>query len=251
MPPSRMQAAIEPISTLSFGPQSRAGDRLGVEAAIFGIGVVARAILAHRERRHRGLRAIVGQRARQRVARPAMGAVDEGIGIEAARRVEQLGQARLADRGVGADARRRRAGGGGVESRSLRRRRAADRRRRSNRCARAAAARDASAWRNCSAPAPSTSISTPSASLQHEAAEREARGEAVGERSEAHALHGAAHAQAQAPSLLARRRSGAPTSPIPSPCRPRGARRRPRSRRRRRPGLRRSWPRRSASAAAD
>ena len=83
---------------------ARTGDRLGVEAAVGRIGVVAGAVRAHRERRHRSLRAVVGQRARQRIARAAMGAVDQRIAEEAARRIEQLLEAGLADGGVGADA---------------------------------------------------------------------------------------------------------------------------------------------------
>ena len=78
-PAGRDASAIVSIGDVDARPAARAGDRLGVEAAVGGIAIVARAILAHRERRHRGLRAVIGQRARQRVARAAMGAVDERI----------------------------------------------------------------------------------------------------------------------------------------------------------------------------
>ena len=67
------------------------------------IGVLAQARRALRERRHAGLRAVVGQGAGQRVARAALGAVDEGVAVAAVGRVEQLGQAVVAGGGVGRD----------------------------------------------------------------------------------------------------------------------------------------------------
>ena len=59
--------------------------------------------------------AVVGQRAGQRVARAAVGAVDEGIAVAAVGRVEQFGQAVRAGGGVGRDAglHRARAAGAG------------------------------------------------------------------------------------------------------------------------------------------
>ena len=116
------------------------GDRLGVEAPVRRIGIVARAVRAHRERRHRSLRPVVGERARQRIAGAAMGAVDQRVAEEAARRVEQLFETGVAHGRVGADAGGRPALPRGVDDESL----AADRRDRGGldrvRCARAAAA---------------------------------------------------------------------------------------------------------------
>ena len=120
-------------------PAARAGDRLGVEPAVGGVAVVPGAIGAHRERRHRRLRAIIWQRTGERVAGAAMGAVDQRIAEEAALRIEELLEAGVADGGVGADAGGRPALPRRVDDESF----AADRTRparpRSNRCAQAAA----------------------------------------------------------------------------------------------------------------
>ena len=86
-------------------PAHRAAGRLGVKAAVGGIAVFALAIRAERKRREAGLRPVVGQRARDRVARPAVGAGDEGMAPAAARRVEHLGETVGADGGVVADGR--------------------------------------------------------------------------------------------------------------------------------------------------
>ncbi len=148
-PPSPFSATIPPRAQGGGGlgdrprelrPAARTGDRLGVEAPVRRIGVVARAVLAHRERRHRRLRPVVGEGPRQREARPAMGAVDQRIAEEAARRVEQFVEAGLADRRVRADAGRRPARPGRVDREAFAADRRDRRRPRSSRCGRAAAA---------------------------------------------------------------------------------------------------------------
>jgi hypothetical protein len=71
-------------------PTSRAANGFGMETAILGIAIVSRAHAAHGERRHRSPRAIVGKVARDGISWPAMGAIDEGIAMEAASPIEQL-----------------------------------------------------------------------------------------------------------------------------------------------------------------
>ena len=88
----------------------RAGDRLGVEAAVGRIGIIAGAVRAHRERRHAGAGAVVRDGADDREARPAMGAVGEGVAVAAGRRIGDLGEAGGTGRGIGRDAGRGPAG---------------------------------------------------------------------------------------------------------------------------------------------
>ena len=76
-----------------------------MKAAIGGIAVFALAVRAERKRRQAGLRPVVGQSARHRVARAAMGAGDEGVAPASPGGIEQLGQAVGADGGVVADGR--------------------------------------------------------------------------------------------------------------------------------------------------
>ena len=68
--------------------------------------VIRTARLAQRKPLHRRGRAIVGQTLRNREARTAMGAVDEGIAMEAALGIEQFGEALIARGGVRHDPRR-------------------------------------------------------------------------------------------------------------------------------------------------
>ncbi len=82
-------------------PAACAGDGLGVEPAVGRVVVLGRAVLAHGEAAHGGVRAVVGQAERDGEARPAMGAVDERVAGPPVRRVEQLGQAVVARRDVG------------------------------------------------------------------------------------------------------------------------------------------------------
>ncbi len=74
----------------SCGTADRAGDRLGVEAAIGRISVLGRQCRAQREAGHRRVGAVVGQGADQGVARPALGAVDERIAETPVGRVVQF-----------------------------------------------------------------------------------------------------------------------------------------------------------------
>ena len=144
---------------------ARAGDRFGVKAAVFRIGVIAGAIGAHREERHRGLRPVVREGPRQRVARPAMRAVDQGIAEKPALRIEQFVETRLAHRRISADAGRRLARRSRIDPETL----AAEGRDvgdldRVDAGERGGAA--SSAVRKAPANGPSTSISTPSPSLR-------------------------------------------------------------------------------------
>jgi hypothetical protein len=86
--------------------------RLGVEAAIERVLVLAPAFAAHLEVGHRRERPVVWDTANDREARAAVGAVDERVAKTAVRRVEQLAKAVCAcgrvsrDRGVGPPAAR-------------------------------------------------------------------------------------------------------------------------------------------------
>ncbi len=93
-----------------LGSAGRAGHRLGMEAAVAGISVLRLAGRAERELAHGGLSPVVGQLLDDRGARPAVGAVDEGVAVAPVRGVPQLGQAGIARGDVGreeADAGRR------------------------------------------------------------------------------------------------------------------------------------------------
>jgi hypothetical protein len=76
-----------------------------VEATVGGVVVLDLASLAHREARHRRERTVVGQRADDREARPAVRAGDERVPEAPVAGVEQLPPAVLADRDVGGDER--------------------------------------------------------------------------------------------------------------------------------------------------
>ncbi len=79
----------------------RAGVRLGVEAAVERVVVLALTGVAHHEVAHRRVRAVVRQLVDDAVARPAVGAVDERVAVAAVVRVEQFAAARLAEGDVG------------------------------------------------------------------------------------------------------------------------------------------------------
>ena len=87
-------------------PAGGAGDRLGVEAAVERVLVLAAAVGTEREPGHRGVGPVVRNRADDREARPALRAVDERIPVAAIGRVEELAQAVVARRDVGRDQRR-------------------------------------------------------------------------------------------------------------------------------------------------
>ena len=82
-------------------PAGGAAGRLGVEAAVARIVVLGAAVGAHREARHRRVRAVVRDGADDREARAAVRAVDERVAEAAVARVEQLSQAVVAGRDVG------------------------------------------------------------------------------------------------------------------------------------------------------
>ena len=175
---------------------SGAADRLGMEAAVRRVAIVARAGRAHDERRHRGLRSVIGELARQRKARAAMGAGDERVEVEAARRIEQIVEAGVAYRRVRHDARahgpalaRRDGKSGGAErgdALDLDRLDASERRRRAAQAIEEFAGAHAFDLEDDAI-----------GSVAHEAAELEPRREPIGERAEAHALHRTPHAQPQ------------------------------------------------------
>ncbi|CCB78256.1 protein of unknown function [Streptantibioticus cattleyicolor NRRL 8057 = DSM 46488] len=100
--------AVERCRTARRGEVERgsavgAGHRLGVEPPVRGVGVLGGAPPAHRERRHRGGGAVVGQRGDDGEPRAAVRAGDEGVAVAPVAGGGQLGQAGGARRGVGGD----------------------------------------------------------------------------------------------------------------------------------------------------
>jgi hypothetical protein len=91
-------------------PADATGDRLRMEPTIARIPIGLGAGRAHRKAGHRRLRPVVGQTRGDRVARAAMGAVDEGIEMKPARRIEEIVETGLAGRGVRRHPRRHFAG---------------------------------------------------------------------------------------------------------------------------------------------
>ena len=83
------------------GPAGRARVGLRVEAPVHRIFVLASAVRAELEARHRGADAVVGYVGRDREARAAARAVGEGIAVAAVARIEDLAQARVAGAEVG------------------------------------------------------------------------------------------------------------------------------------------------------
>ena len=84
-------------------PAVRAGDGLGMEAPVVDVVVFIATVVAHRERRHAGHRAVVRHAADDRVARAAVGAVDEWVSAVPVRGIEQLSLAVGASRHVRRD----------------------------------------------------------------------------------------------------------------------------------------------------
>ena len=72
------------------GAADRAGDGLGVEAAIAGVRILPGAVAAHRKRRHAGGRPVVGDAADDRQPGAAVRAVGEGVPEAAVARVVDL-----------------------------------------------------------------------------------------------------------------------------------------------------------------
>ncbi len=83
------------------GTAIRAAGRLGVEAAVGRILILAPAGLAHLERGHARVGAVVGDGADDREARSAVGAVDERVAEAPVLRIEKLAQAVVAGGDVG------------------------------------------------------------------------------------------------------------------------------------------------------
>ena len=86
---------------LQLWPAVGAGDRFGVEAPVSWIAVFGFALRAQWETRHARILAVVGQRFDQRVAGPALRAVNKWIGVASVRRVLQLVLAVVAHEVVG------------------------------------------------------------------------------------------------------------------------------------------------------
>lgn len=84
-------------------PATRAGDRLGVEAAVEGVLVFPAARRAEGEAGHRGVGAVVRQALEDGEARAAIGAVEEGVAVAAIGRVGKLAEAGVASGDVGRD----------------------------------------------------------------------------------------------------------------------------------------------------
>ena len=80
--------------------------RLGVKAAVGRILVLAAAVVAELERRHRRPRAVVRHRLDDRQPGPALRAVEERVAVAAVGRVEELTEARVAGGDVRRDQRR-------------------------------------------------------------------------------------------------------------------------------------------------
>ena len=112
-------AAQQPHRLLERHRQARpadgAGDRLGVEAAVARVLVLAPALGAQREAGHGRVRAVVGEAAHDREARAALGAVDERVAVAAIAGIGELAQALVAGGHVGRHERRHRRGGAALD----------------------------------------------------------------------------------------------------------------------------------------
>ena len=175
----------------------RAGVGLRVEAAVERVVVLALAGRALREARHAGVRPVVGQRAGDREARPAVRAVDERVAMTAVGRIEQLVEAGGAHRGVGRDAGAHHAVPA-LDDAETRRRRLRDRRRldlRDARQRRRLAAQPLDQRGDRSLRAGHIDLHA-IAVVEHAAIELQLGRQPVDERPEAHALHQSAHADA-------------------------------------------------------
>ena len=206
------------IAWLRRGPQCGQAIGSAWKRRFAGSRIVARTGRAHGETRHR--RSAAGHRAAARdgVARAAMGAVDEGIEMKAARRIEQFVEAVLAGRGVGGDA------GASPRRRCSPRSRSPSRRVGATARSRRVDPRQ----RRRLAPQRGDELADARALDldQHavgvvgdEAAERVAARQPIDERAEADALHRAAHAQAEALRCSICRRCAGRPQLIPTPRR--------------------------------
>ena len=104
--PARPGGRLEPslrLSSQTCGPADRAGVGLGVKAPVERVVVLALAVGAHGKGRMVVSGPVVGDVADDGEARPAVGAVGEGIAVAAVGGVEQLAQAVGAGGDVGRD----------------------------------------------------------------------------------------------------------------------------------------------------
>ena len=120
---ARPETSPVAASSSSCGPHTGTGIGLGVETPIAGIVVFRLAGPAHREGRHTGAGAIVGDGAHDREPGAAMGAVGEGVAIASAGRIADLGEAGGAGGGIGDHAGPDRARAAGQDAKARRRRR--------------------------------------------------------------------------------------------------------------------------------
>ena len=114
-PPRPLTATIAPLrsrstasssGSVSRGPQAAQQTRLGVEAPVGRVLVLAAAFGAERKARHRRRSPVVRDRADDREAGTTLRAVDERIAVPAVGRVVELAQAVVAGRGVRRNERR-------------------------------------------------------------------------------------------------------------------------------------------------
>ena len=96
----RQQSACR-VEQFYLRPADWAGVRLGVITAVRRVVVLAPAIGTHRKRGHRRVRPVVGQFPQDRVARPAVRAVDERIRVPAVGGVGELAPAIVAQGKIG------------------------------------------------------------------------------------------------------------------------------------------------------
>jgi len=85
------------VKQLECGATYRTGNRLGMEAPIIRVTILPLAIRTERESGHGGVRPVVGGAGDDRIARAAVGAVDERITIAPVSGVKKLAKAVRAD----------------------------------------------------------------------------------------------------------------------------------------------------------
>ncbi len=85
-----VQALAKAVGQLQLGAAHRAGGGFGVKAAAVRVKVFLAADGTQRKGQHAGVGAVVGQPVGDGVARPAIGAVDEGKAVAAVARGEQF-----------------------------------------------------------------------------------------------------------------------------------------------------------------
>ena len=189
-----------PSSSRARRAARRAGVRLGVEAPVAGIVVLAPAGGAHREAGHGRGGPVVRHAAHDREARPAVRAVDERVAEAAVGGIAQLGEAVVAGRRVGRDERVGLAARDALDDAevALAGRLRAGRTRRSRRQRAGRLARQAREKALDGGRPPVHLEHDPALVVEHESAELLLAREPVDERTEADALHDALDASAHA-----------------------------------------------------